>query len=78
LLGWPYTIVVDGRDGVEVKYEKIAFFGTAKVTVTGWEAVLLVNDQRWVIEVVGRSEYRGELEGVHSQFVSRFRLSAGQ
>jgi len=78
LLGWPYTIAVDGREGVEAKYERIAFFGTAKVTITGWEAVFLVNDQQWAIELVGRSEYRGELEGIHSEFVSRFCLSAGQ
>jgi hypothetical protein len=74
LLSWPSSIEVDGRDGVEANYETALPFATGVVTVTGWEAVFLVDSRQWTIEVVGRSEYRGELEGIHGEFLSSFHL----
>jgi hypothetical protein len=69
------TLQVDGRVGVEAAYQRELPFATGTVQVTGWEAVFLVDNQQWTIEVVGRSEYRAELEGIHNEFLSHFTLT---
>jgi hypothetical protein len=74
LLSWPYSIQVDEREGVEANYEVTLPFGTETATVIGWEAVFLADNQQWTIEVVGRREYRDELEDIHSQFLSHFHV----
>lgn len=69
------TLEVDGRVGVEAAYQRELPFATGTVQVTGWEGVFLVDNQQWTIEVVGRSEYRAELEGMHNEFLSHFTLT---
>jgi len=74
LVDWPHSIRANGWEGVEAHYERTVHFGTQAVTVTGWEAVLLVENRQWTIEVVGRSEYGDELQGIHSEFLSNLQF----
>lgn len=74
LLGQPKRIVVDGREAVEVMYELWRPVKVDSIKVTGWVVGFLVGDKQWVIEMVGRSEYRAEMEGIHNEFLSRFRI----
>ena len=50
------------------------FTRTGMVAVAGWEAVMLADGQQWAIEVVGRTEYRENLEAVHTTFLESFHL----
>jgi hypothetical protein len=74
LVDWPYQIQISGRDAVEAHYQRTVHVGTQSLEVMGWEAVALVADQVWAIEVLGRSEYRDELQGIHTEFLSSFRV----
>ena len=74
LIEWPYLFLLNGRQGVEANYEAGLPFQGGRVSVIGWKAVFLEGDQQWLIQVVGRSEYREELEGIHDRFLAGFHL----
>ena len=75
MLDSPSRIVVDGREAVEVTYiEEPGAFQGGVVKLTGWTAAFLAEGKQWVIEVVGRSGYRRELEGIHRQFLSHLHV----
>ena len=74
LLTRPDLIEVDGRKAVDAGYEAVVVFGREVVEVTRWVTAFLVEDQQWFIEVAGRSQYREELEEIHSKFLSHFLL----
>ena len=74
LQGWPSQVIVDGQKGVEAKYEGAVAFGQELVNIVGWEAVIVKGGKQWVLTVVGRTEYREELESIHSQFRLRFHV----
>jgi hypothetical protein len=66
LVGWPYTVNVDGQPAVEIAYEAALPYGEQIVAVLGWKTVVLVDSQEWTIEVVGRGEYREQVEALHT------------
>jgi hypothetical protein len=69
LVGWPYTLYLDGQMAVEIAYEAGLPYGADMVAILGWKAVVLVDGQEWTIEVVGRGEYREALETLHTSVV---------
>jgi hypothetical protein len=72
LIEWPYLVQIGDRDGVEVNYQMGLLFQPGRVMVVGWKAYLLGGDQQWLIQAVGRTEYRNELAGIHDEFLVHF------
>ena len=72
LVEWPYALTISGRDAVEANFQMSLPFQSGRVTVVGWKAFFLANDQQWLIQAMGRSEYRDELQGIHDEFLARF------
>ena len=73
-LARPQMIRVDGWRAVDAGYEGTVVFGREVVGVTRWVTAFWANDKQWIIEVVGRSDYRQELEEIHNQFLPYFHL----
>jgi len=69
LVGWPYTLTLDGQAGVEIAYEAALPYGNEIIAVLGWRTLVLVDGQEWTIEVVGRGEYRDGMEAFHTAFM---------
>ena len=76
LIEWPYAVKIGNSDGVEANYQMGLLFQAGRVMVVGWKAYLLSGDQQWLIQAVGRSEYRNELEIIHDEFLVHFRPPA--
>jgi hypothetical protein len=74
LLTYPDIIEVDGRKAVDAGYEAAVVLGREVVEVTRWVTAFWVEDRQWFIEVAGRSQYREELEEIHSKLLSHFHL----
>jgi hypothetical protein len=73
LVEWPYSIRVGERDMVEANFQLGMPLQSGRVMVVGWKGYLLAGAQQWMIQVVGRSEYRNELQAMHDEFVVHFR-----
>jgi len=76
LVGWPYTLEVDGQAAVEIAYEAGVPYAEEMVAILGWKTVVLVNGGEWTIEVVGRDEYREALEALHTSVVESLQFLA--
>jgi hypothetical protein len=72
LIEWPYAVQIGDRSGVEANYQMGLLFQGGRVMVVGWKAYVLGGDQIWLIQAVGRAEYRDELAGIHDEFLIHF------
>ncbi len=79
----PHDIIVDGHKAVEAGYEVVVVFAKdteqeSEVDMIGWDVLFISGAKQWAITITGRSEFRQELEGIHSQFLSTFHLLSAQ
>jgi hypothetical protein len=75
LLTQPHIILVDEHRAVDAAYEARVVLGREVVDMTRWVTALRAHDQRWFIDVAGRTQYREELERIRAQFLAYFLIS---
>jgi hypothetical protein len=74
LLSPPGFLTIDGHKAVDAAYESQVVLGRQVADITRWVTAFRAHDQRWFIDVAGRSESRDELERIRAQFLAHFRV----
>jgi len=74
LLARPRIIDVAGHRAVDAAYRAKVTLGREVVDVTRWVTVLTVGQRRWFVDLVGRTEYRAELEHIRGQFLAHLHI----